>query len=149
MNGQTYLNMTNDDIVTEMMIRYNYNLFNDNLFGTEVWWFQDGAPCHRTIHVTDQLRELFGDQVVSLHHNTEWPPRSPDLTSFDFFLWGYIKSKVYLTPPADIFDLRNRIIDEFTNLENNDLIERSVRGMLRRAYLCLQRGGGHVEGSFE
>ena len=24
-----------------------------------------------------------------------WPPRSPDLTPSDFFLWGYLKAKVY------------------------------------------------------
>ncbi|GBN05744.1 hypothetical protein AVEN_46340-1 [Araneus ventricosus] len=25
-----------------------------------------------------------------------WPPRSPDLTLCDFFLWGYVKDKVYV-----------------------------------------------------
>ena len=85
------------------MINDDYNLFNDNLFGTEVWWFQDGAPCHRTIHVTDQLRELFGDQVVSLHHNTEWPPRSPDLTSFDFFSLGLYKIQSLPNPSSRYF----------------------------------------------
>ncbi|PNF41627.1 hypothetical protein B7P43_G07619, partial [Cryptotermes secundus] len=25
-----------------------------------------------------------------------WPPRSPDLTPCDFFLWGYIKDRVYV-----------------------------------------------------
>ncbi|GBN65958.1 hypothetical protein AVEN_79858-1 [Araneus ventricosus] len=27
-----------------------------------------------------------------------WPSRSPDLTPFDFFLWGYVKEKVYVPP---------------------------------------------------
>jgi hypothetical protein len=26
----------------------------------------------------------------------KWPPRSPDLTPSDFFLWGYIKDHVYV-----------------------------------------------------
>ena len=30
-----------------------------------------------------------------------WPPRSPDLTLLDFFLWGHIKSLVYKTPVPD------------------------------------------------
>ncbi|GBO34519.1 hypothetical protein AVEN_157511-1 [Araneus ventricosus] len=25
-----------------------------------------------------------------------WPPRSLDLTPFDFFLWGYVKDKIYV-----------------------------------------------------
>jgi len=39
-----------------------------------------------------------------------WPPRSPDLTAWDFFLWGYLKNKVYLTPlPTDLEELKTRI----------------------------------------
>lgn len=26
----------------------------------------------------------------------DWPPHSPDLTPPDFFLWGYLKLKVYI-----------------------------------------------------
>jgi hypothetical protein len=32
----------------------------------------------------------------------KWPPRSPDLTPCDFFLWGYVK-------PLDIDELKMRI----------------------------------------
>jgi hypothetical protein len=32
-----------------------------------------------------------------------WPPRSPDATPCDFFLWGYVKDQVYVPPlPANI-----------------------------------------------
>jgi len=27
-----------------------------------------------------------------------WPPRSPDATPCDFFLWGYVKNQVYVPP---------------------------------------------------
>ena len=27
-----------------------------------------------------------------------WPPRSPDLTPCDFFLWGFVKDSVYVPP---------------------------------------------------
>ena len=31
-----------------------------------------------------------------------WPPRSPDLTPCDFFLWGYVKVHVFVRPsPLD------------------------------------------------
>ncbi|GBO40468.1 hypothetical protein AVEN_267533-1 [Araneus ventricosus] len=32
----------------------------------------------------------------------EWPPCSPELNPLDFFLWGYIKQRVYETPPPTL-----------------------------------------------
>jgi len=29
----------------------------------------------------------------------DWPSQSPDLTLLDYYLWGYLKSKVYRTNP--------------------------------------------------
>jgi hypothetical protein len=41
---------------------------------------------------------------------TYWPPRSPDLTPCDFFLWGYVKDKVFVPPvPVSLDDLKQRI----------------------------------------
>jgi len=40
------------------------------------------------------LRRLFPQRVISGFGDVPWPPRSPDLTAPDFFLWGYLK-KVY------------------------------------------------------
>ena len=42
---------------------------------------------------------------------TPWPPRSPDITSLDFFLWGYVKNRVYRTPVRDVETLQSRIIE--------------------------------------
>ena len=39
-------------------------------------------------------------------------PRSPDLTPADFFLWGYLKGEVYVTEPANLAELRQRIVHE-------------------------------------
>ena len=39
-----------------------------------------------------------------------WPPRSPDLTPCDFFLWGFVKDSVYVPPlPTSLKELRDRI----------------------------------------
>ena len=59
-----------------------------------VWWFQDGAPAHRLRAVRDRLTLTFGDRLVALGTEIEWPARFPDLNPLDFFLWGYLKSKV-------------------------------------------------------
>ncbi|KAE9529977.1 hypothetical protein AGLY_011439 [Aphis glycines] len=42
----------------------------------------------------------------------EWPPRSPDLTPIDYFLWGHLKTVVYKTPNDNIEMLKTRIFDE-------------------------------------
>jgi hypothetical protein len=39
-----------------------------------------------------------------------WPPRSPDLTPCDFFLWGYVKDKVYMSPlPRNLHSLASQV----------------------------------------
>ena len=38
------------------------------------------------------------------------PARSPDMAPCDFFLWVYVKERVYVPPlPADLDELTNRI----------------------------------------
>ena len=112
-----------------------------------LWWAQYGAPAHRLVAVRNRLAEVFGHRVIALYHDVEWPPRSPDLTC-DFFLWGYLKSKVFITPPPDIATLRQRIIDEFDALRHQaPMNRRAVREMEKRANLGgVERDGGHVEG---
>ena len=105
-----------------------------------------GSP-HRRIVVRNRLHELFGNRIVALHEDIEWPPRSPDLTPCDFFLWGYLNDRVFKTPPTDIADLRRRIEMETDELrQNQQMIRRAVSNMLIRAQTCIDRDGGHVEG---
>ncbi|GFU87571.1 uncharacterized protein TNCV_2934931 [Trichonephila clavipes] len=59
-------------------------------------FMQDGAPPHIARRVKDLLRRSFGDdRVLSRHFHHVWPPRSPDLSPCDYWLWGYLKSQVY------------------------------------------------------
>ena len=111
-NGNVYVNMLNEQVVPELNEMFHFNIMGDNRYEQNIWWFQDGAPCHRQNVVTERLRQLFGNQVVSLGQETEWPPRSPDLTPCDFFLWGYIKSRICRSPPLNIMALRESILQE-------------------------------------
>ncbi|GAB1865891.1 DUF4817 domain-containing protein [Camponotus japonicus] len=76
----------------------------------EIYFQQDGAPPHYGIIVRQYLNEVFQDRWIGRRGHIEWPPRSPNLTPLDFFLWDYWKSKVYATKPRDLDDLRGRII---------------------------------------
>ncbi len=42
-------------------------------------------------------KTAFWNRIISIHsgNDIQWPPRSPDLSICDFFVWGYLKSKVY------------------------------------------------------
>ncbi|KAJ4438747.1 hypothetical protein ANN_14698 [Periplaneta americana] len=44
--------------------------------------------------------------ILSITWNL-WPPRSPDLTTPDFFLWGYLIERVYTTRPQTLDDLKH------------------------------------------
>ena len=47
-----------------------------------------------------------------------WPPRSPGITPCDFFLWGYIKDRIFIPPlPRDVTNLRAWIIAAVKNID--------------------------------
>ncbi|GFW84735.1 transposable element Tc3 transposase [Trichonephila clavipes] len=75
----------------------------------ELWFQQDGATCH-TAHATiDLLKDMFGDRLISRFGPVNWPPRSCDLTPLDYFLWGYVKSLVYVDKPQTLDHLEDNI----------------------------------------
>jgi hypothetical protein len=45
------------------------------------------------------LGEIFPGRLVSLRGDVGWPAWSPDLSICDFFLWGYLKEKVFKHHP--------------------------------------------------
>ena len=104
------------------------------------------ASSHTAPIARHRLSELFPQRIVSLHHDVEWPPRSPDLMPLDFFLWGYIKSRVYQPPPADLEGLRRRIGAEFVELRRTRMTRHAMTTMVERAARCLNKNGEYFEG---
>lgn len=79
-----------------------------------MWFQQDGAPAHFGLRVQRLLDEIFPNRWIGRRGTIEWPPRSPDLRPLDFFLWGFLKERVYKTKPADVEELKQRITDEMS-----------------------------------
>ena len=77
---------------------------------------QDGAPPHWGLHVCEFLNETFSNRWIGRYGPIPWPPRSSDITPLDFFLWGYIKDIVYKTKVSDIDDLKQRISNAMTTI---------------------------------
>ena len=59
------------------------------------------------------MDEKFPGRWMGRGSPMRWPARSPDLTPCDFFLWRFIKSKVYGTSPNGIPQLKERITAAF------------------------------------
>ena len=83
--------MINEEVVPALRQLPRYRSRRNNQF-RQIWWPLDGAPPHRRRIVIHRIAELVGDGVITLHHAIEWPPRSPDLTPLELFLWGHLKS---------------------------------------------------------
>jgi hypothetical protein len=104
----------------------------------------DGAPPHYWTPVTEFLNQHFARRWIGRGGPIPWPPRSPDLTPLDFFLWGYVKDIVYHTKVNDLPDLRRRITDAVASVTpkmlRNTWIETEYR-----LDVCRATNGAHVE----
>ena len=78
---------------------------------------------------------MFQDRIISRNSDFEWPPRSPDLTASDFWLWGYLKDKVYVNKPRTIQELKSNIRQEILSVPPQ---------MLKRAQVCEAENGGYL-----
>jgi len=70
---------------------------------------QDGALPLFSCFVTDVLNESFPDAWIGRGGPIPWPPRSPDLSSLDFFLWEFIKNIVCAEKIRKVQHLQERI----------------------------------------
>ncbi|KAG8242013.1 hypothetical protein J6590_074652 [Homalodisca vitripennis] len=77
---------------------------------------------------------------IGRHGAVEWSARSP----LDFFLWGYLKDKVYRTKPRDLAHLRNLIVQEAQDIPR-DYLQNAVDGFYNRLGHCQTMGGEHFE----
>jgi len=73
------------------------------------------------------------------------PPRSPDATPCDFFVWGYVKDQVYVPPvPANIPELKVRIRTAIENI-TADMLQRFWSELYYRVDVCRITKRAHIE----
>ena len=96
---------------------------------------------HPTLHTPawPKFSPFFGDRVIS---KGLWPPRSPDLTPPDYFLWGYLKGRVYQNKPRTTDALKANIT-EGIQVVTAEVMARTFQNMARRVQSCLDANGGH------
>ncbi|GFU25444.1 uncharacterized protein TNCV_3532071 [Trichonephila clavipes] len=107
-------------------------------------FMQDGATSHTANPVKEFLIQTFGkDIIVNRHCRHSWPPQSLDLTPAVFWLWGYLKSHVYLSGLSSLSELKDAIRREYPPYIRTcctlPLLDLSL---VWNVFSC---GGGHVE----
>jgi hypothetical protein len=139
LTGQRYLQFLTDDLLDAVPLAMRR--------GEGLWFQQDGAPPHYLRAVRDWLDARFPGRWIGRGGPLAWPPRSPDLTPLDFFLWGYIKGRVYQTAPANAEELKERIRDAMAAITPRML--RDVRRNLTQRFAdCLTADGRHFEHTY-
>lgn len=111
---------------------------------TNDMYFQQGnAAWHTDTTTISILSEKFDGRVISDNGDFNWPPRSSDLNPLDFFLWGYLKDKVYESKPKTIDELkasiRNAVDDIRADVRLNALNEWS-----ERIKICKENNGAYL-----
>ena len=132
MNADRYLTMLSDDV---------WPLVHNE---PGLRFMQDGAPPHWAKRVRQWLDVHFQNRWIGRGGPIAWPARSPDLTPCDFFLWGWVKNKVYKTMPANIDELRDSIRVVMANVPQTFLAN-AVAAVPRRLQKLVNNAGGYVE----
>lgn len=85
-----------------------------------------------------------GDRLISLRTDFQWPSHSPDLSPGDYFLWGYMKGKVYEDNPQTIEALKTIIRREIRGIPQ-EMCPRVVQNFNVRVATVIQRRGAQME----
>jgi len=115
----------------------------DDVDTEDVWFQQDGATAHTARRSLRVLREMFPRRLISLGGDMEWPARSSDLSPCDFFLWGYLKEKVFKHRPQSLEDLKERIQQEIDSILP-ELTRRVMKNFRERLHQCVANDGRHM-----
>lgn len=107
---------------------------------------QDGAPAHNARNVSAYLDTIFPGQWIGTNGPVRWPPRSPDLSILDFFLWGYLKNKLYTVQYQTMADLRDATVVAFRELQARPfIILNALRRIRTMCETCLRHNGEQFE----
>ena len=133
-NGERYLELLKSKVFPVISTWNNSQLL----------FMQDGAPPHFARNVRDWLNENFSMRWIGRRGPVEWPPRSPDLTPMDFFLWGYIKDIVYRKKLEKLEELEEAIQEAIAAIPP-DMLMRAVHSVQHRLEKCRDQNGTQVE----
>lgn len=75
----------------------------------------------------------------------EWPPRSPDLTSLDYFLWRFLIDRIFRAGfPESLQEMEDRIMEHCLTI-NADMLARVRESFKERILICMHEEGKQFE----
>lgn len=111
---------------------------------THMWLQQDGCPAHFELTARNQVNAMFRDRWVGRGGPVPWPPRSPDLTCLDYYLWGRIKDIVYQHRPTTRDNMMERIVAACRQISEEEIIA-AQNHFSYRVQKCIEAQGRHFE----
>lgn len=140
LSGRTYLQML-QEVLPELMDRVPLAYLRG------LHYQHDGCPAHYERSVRNHLNAEFDGRWIGRGSPTiEWPPRSPDLTPLDFYLWSEVKKLVYAEECQSLLQLKRRIRRAFKIVKRDrDTLNNLNRHLLKRARLCISENGHQFE----
>ncbi|GFU92169.1 transposase [Trichonephila clavipes] len=132
-NGDRYRAMNSNFFIPEL----------NNHVVEELWFQQDGATCHTARATIDLLKDTFGDRLISRFGPVNWPPRSCDLTTLDYFLWGYVKSLVYADKPETLDSLEDNTRRVIADIRPQ-MLEKVIQNWTSRLDYIRASRGSHM-----
>ncbi|GFX30892.1 uncharacterized protein TNCV_4146001 [Trichonephila clavipes] len=138
LNG--YVNKQNCRIWSEA----NPQVYVETPIHPEILTFQqDGTTCHTARATIDLLKDTFGDCLISRFGPVNWPPRSCDLTTLDYFLLGYVKSLVYADKPQTPNHLEDNIHHVIADIRRQ-MLEKVIENWTSRLDYIRASSGSHM-----
>ena len=86
----------------------------------------------------------FPMRLISRFGSIHWPARSADLSALDFWLWGFLKDRVYSSKPGTISDLKRNIEKEIAEI-TPDMLNRVMGNFKKRLNICIDNNGSHLK----
>ena len=104
----------------------------------QLWFQHEGAPAHFALDFREYLNNVFPNRWIGRSRPVQWPPRSPNLTPMDFFIWGEMKCLVCDTPIDTPEELVARVAEAAA-------IIRERQSFALRYQLCINVNGRHFQ----
>ena len=103
-------------------------------------WQQDSAPCHTSRKTQAWLSENFVDHIGP----DVWPPRSPDFSPLDFFVWGAVERETNRSSCNTKLELKTRITRAFRGL-SRETVTKACSRFRSRLEAVIDAEGGFIE----